>query len=221
MPTSHVPPDPETIRRTTAEILQGSDFQINQDTRAGETFADFMQLLFEWVISPFVWIFQRMAGLPDAVRWLVVIVLAIVLVLLLAHLTYTIVSVFRPNQRKGKFTAALSAGRRMSPEEFEKLAQEALTQQDYIAAVRFLFRASLAHLQSLEGRFFSPGLTNRQFLRRYQKSPVIGALQSFVEIIDTGWYGNGICREKEYLKCREAYAEIRRQGKEASHADRA
>lgn len=219
MSSLHPPPNPETIRQKAEEIVQRSEYQIDRETGMGDAIIDLMIWIGEWLIYPFKWLFNAMEGLPEGFRWVVVIGLFIVLIALVGHLLYTLVTVLRPTTRKAKFASALSATRKLSAKEFEDLAQEAFAQHDYIAAVRFLFRASLVHLQTVEGRPFSPGLTNRQYVRRYRKSPFVGALQSFVDIIDTGWYGNGVCREEEYLRCQEAYAEIRRQTKVGSHAD--
>ncbi len=219
MTTPQALPDPETIRRTAIDILQGPEFHVNQYTQVGGTIVDLLRQIFVWIILPFRWLFEAMEGLPDVLRWLIVIGLFVLLMLLVGHIVYSLVTVLRPSTRNAKFVSALSSNRILGAEEFEQLAQEAIAQHDYIAAVRFLFRASLSHLQILEGRLFSPGLTNRQFLRRYQKSPIAGSLQSFVEIIDASWYGNGECRREDYLKCRQAYAKIRLQTKEDTHAD--
>lgn len=221
MNTPITPPDPEAIRRTAAEILSGPEFQVERDTRAGDTLVDIMLQILEWIIAPFRWLFEAMDGLPEGMRWLIVIGLFLLLVFLVGHIIYTLTSTLRPSTRNSKFISALSSNRKLSAEEFEQLAQEAITQHDYISAVRFLFRASLVHLHALEGRVLSPGLTNRQYLRRYSKSRFVESLRSFVEIIDTSWYGNGVCREEEYLKCRDAYAEIRRHTKADVHADNA
>lgn len=220
MSTTQAPPDPETIRRTTTEVLAGAEFRIEQDTGMGETLVELLIRIGEWLIYPFRWLFNAMEGLPDGMRWVVVIGLVILLIALVGHLLYTLVTVLRPTTRRAKFESALSSKKQLNAKDFEQLAQEAFEQRDYIAAVRFLFRASLAHLQKAEGRPFSPGLTNRQYVRRYRKSPFVGALQAFVDIIDASWYGNGLCREEEYLRCREAYAEIQSQSKAGKHADR-
>ncbi len=219
MANSQPPPDAGVIRQTAAEILQRSEYQLDRDTRLGDTIVDIIVWLFEWLIYPFRWLFNAMDGLPEGFRWVVVIGLVLLLIVLVGHLLYTLVVALRPATRRASFSSALDAKHKLSAKEYEDLAQQAFAQQDYIAAVRFLFRASLAHLQSIEGRPFSPGLTNRQYVHRYRKSPFVGALQSFVEVIDQGWYGNGICREEEFQRCREAYAEIRRQTKAGSHAD--
>ena len=221
MPSPQLPPDPETIRRTAAEILQGSDFRIDQDTRVGDTIVDIMTQIIKWIVLPFRWLFDAMDGLPNGVWWLIVIVLAILLAILVGHILYTLLTTLSPSVRKSKLSSAFSSKKPLTADQFEQLAHEAFAQNEYIVAVRFLFRASLVHLQSLEGRLFSPGLTNRHYLRRYRNSPFVKSLQSFVDIIDTAWYGNGVCREAEYLKCREAYAEIKRQTKEVVHADNA
>lgn len=214
-------PAPETIRRSAAEVLSNPEFRIEQDTRAGDTIVDLMLQFLEWLIAPFRWLFDAMDGLPDGLRWVVVVGLFILLLVLVGHIIYTLTSSLRPSTRRARFSSALSSNRKINAEEFEQLAQEAIAEHDYISAVRFLFRACLVHLQTLEGRMHSPGLTNRQYVRRYRKSRFVESLQYFVDIIDTSWYGKGICREEEYLKCRDAYSEIRRQTKESIHADNA
>lgn len=215
-------PEAETIRRTALEILHGPDFRINEETEAGNLLGDFFLQILEWIVKPFIWLFRSMEGLPDVLRWLIVVALAIVLLLLVAHIVYTLFTVLKPSARKSnKFKAAYSSRRVLSAEEFEQFSQEALVEQNYIAAVRFLFRASLVRIQGLEGKLFSPGITNRAYLRRYRRTPMARSLQAFVEIIDSGWYGNRDCQEEDYLKCASAYAEISQQTKGNAHADNA
>lgn len=221
MVTTKTAPAPETIRSTAAEILNGPDFRIEQDTKYGETYVELLVKLFEWLIAPFRWLFNAMEGLPEALRWIIVIGLFMLLVLLVVHIIYTLATAIRPSRRKPNFAAVSSSTRKISAEEFEQLAQTAIAQLDYISAVRHLFRASLVHLQSLEGRRLSPGLTNRQYVWRYRKSCFVQSLQYFADVIDASWYGNHLCREQEYQKCAQAYAEIRQQTKASLHADRA
>jgi len=221
MSTPKTAPAPETIRHTAVEILSGPEYKIEQDTRTGDTLVDLMLQILEWMIAPFRWLFDAMEGLPDALRWIVVIGLFILLLLLVGHIVYTLTSTLRPSVRKSRFSSALTSRRSISADEFEQLSQEAIGRHDYIAAVRYLFKASLVHLQTLEGRVFSPGLTNWQYVRRYQKSRFVDSLSYFAHVIDASWYGNGVCREQEYLKCSEAYADIRRHSKEGSHANNA
>ena len=219
MSTTLAAPSPEAIRRTAAEVLSDPDFRIEQDTRVGDTIVDLLQRLFELLIAPFRWIFDAMEGLPDFIRWIVVVGLFLLLLLLIGHIVYTLTATLRPSRHKSKFLPASKADPRLSVEEFEQLSQEAISRQDYISAVRYLFKACLTHLQALEGRSLSPGLTNWQYVRRYRKSRFVDSLRRFARVVDASWYGNSVCREEEYLRCKQAYKEIRSQTKEDSHAD--
>ena len=104
------------------------------------------------------------------------------------------------------------------PLALERLAQEAVAQGDFISAVRYLFRACLVRLQANDERTFRPGMTNREYLRRFRKTSFVDSLALFVELIDTKWYGGGDCRREDYESCRTAYALIQQQMKDISHA---
>jgi hypothetical protein len=210
-------PEPETIRQTAQEILRRPDYSVTQQTRGGDRILDWILQLLYWLIAPFRWLFDAMEGLLEAMRWVVVIGLFLLLLLLVGHIIYTIVAAFRPTAKKSLYQKS-SLKRVVSPRELERLAKEAVLESDYIWAIRCLFRASLAHLQDLEGRAFRPGLTNRGYFRLYRRSSIAVPLQLFVEIIDACWYGNSPCQEADYLRCHAAYVEISNHRKEPAHA---
>ena len=214
-------PDPEKIRRTAAKILSGPDFQIEQDTKVGHALVDLFYKIIEWILTPFRWLFDQMEWLPNPIRWLIVIGLLLIVLLLLGHIVYSIMTTLGPIKRKSNFLSNNPSDPQLHADQFEQLAKQAFAERDYIAAVRLLFRASLSHLQDMEGRRLSPGITNRQCLQRYRQRPFVESLQAFVDIIDASWYGSRACQQEEYFVCRDAYAEIRRQTQTRSHADRA
>ena len=201
-------PDPELIRQTVAEVLQRPEFHVEQQTRGGESLLELLAQVLYWIITPFRWLFDALEGIPEAFRWIIVIGLFVVVVLLVIHIIYSLVVAIKPAVRKTNFQTSYS-NRPISPEELEQLSLQAYNQQDYIGAIRFLFKASIADLQSLERRNFRRGLTNRGYLRWYRKTPLAVPLETFVDIIDKCWYGNSICKEEDYFNCRDAYVEIR------------
>jgi len=103
----------------------------------------------------------------------------------------------------------------------ERQAAEAVSRGDFITAVRLLFAACLLRLELAEKRPFLAGTTNREHLRRHRDSPVFEPLRLFVEIIDTRWYGRGICGLEDFEACRAAHARIRDFAQEPLHAHRA
>jgi hypothetical protein len=212
-------PAPDEIRRTAAKILSGPDFEIEKDRKVGDTVVDLMLDLIEWILAPFRWLFDEMEGLPDPLRWLIVVGLFFIACLLIGHIVYSLTATLRPIRRNSAILSQDFSNSRLSADEFERLAQQAFAERDYIVAVRFLFRASLTHLHDREGRILSPGLTNRQCLIRYRQAPFVVSLQAFVEVIDASWYGSKVCGQEDYHLCRDAYEQIRRQTKASFHAN--
>jgi len=140
-------------------------------------------------------------------------------VAILAHLFYTFKAVL--SQRTTTVGSARLERKEQDPRVLERDAGEAAARGDYITAVRLLFRASLLRLEQQMNRKARPGLTNREWLRRYQHSTVHGALRLFVDTIDVKWYGGGSCSAADYEGCMQAHAVIRGMRLEGPHADRA
>jgi len=220
MSTASLLPDPETIRRTAEQVLRRPDYQLDPQPDSRLTLLDLLLRFFRWILTPFRWLFDAMAFLPDWLRWLVVIGLFALLILLVLHIGYTIVSaVGGPRQKRG-LGATVSRTPR-DPAALERQATEAVSRGDFITAVRFLFLACLLRLELAEKRTFRAGTTNREHLRRHRESPVFEPLERFVEIIETRWYGRGVCGPEDIEVCRVAHARIRDLAQERTNAQRA
>lgn len=216
-PTTH---DSETIRRTAEQVLRRPEFQLDPRPDPGTTLLDWFLRALGWILAPFRWLFDAMEGLPDVVRWLVVIGLFAVLAVLVAHIAYTIVrAVAGPSRASGLSTAVRAAPR--DPAALERQATEAGSHGDFLTAIRLLFAACLLRLEAAERRVFRPGTTNREHLRRHRNSPVFEPLKVFVETIETRWYGQGTCGPDDFEVCRAAHEQIRRLAQEHAHAQRA
>jgi hypothetical protein len=179
-----------------------------------------MLRFFRWIAAPFQWLLDALAGLPGWLRWPVVLGLAALLMLLVFHIGYTIVGAVRGPRQKRGLAAALPRTSR-DPDVLERQAADAVSHGDFITAVRLLFAACLLRLELAEKRPFLAGTTNREHLRRHRDSPVFEPLRLFVEIIETRWYGRGICGLEDFEACRTAHARIRNFAQEPLHADRA
>jgi Domain of unknown function (DUF4129) len=213
-------PDPETIRRTAEQVLRRPDYQLDPQPDAGATLLEWLLRVLRWILTPFQWLLEALEGLPDLLRWTIVIGLAALLILLVFHIGYTIVSAVRGPRQKRGLAAAVSRSPR-DPAALERQAAESASRGDFITAIRLLFVACLLRLERAEKRTFRAGTTNREHLRRHQNSPVFKPLELFVETIETRWYGQGACGPEDFEACRVAHARIRDYAQEPPHAHRA
>lgn len=212
--------DPETIRRTAEQVLGRPEFQLDPRPETGTTILEWTLRVFRWIIEPFRWLFNAMEGLPDILRWLIVVGLFAALVLLVLHIAYTIVqAVAGPARVRGLSATARAAPR--DPSSIERGASEAAARGDYLSAIRLLFAACLLRLEAAEKQIFRPGTTNREHLKRHRKSPVFEPMKVFVDTIETRWYGQGECGPDDFEACLAAHARIRDLAQEHAHAHRA
>ena len=199
-------PPPETIRQKATEVVARPEYQLEQGLDEG-TQALWLTIL-SWILKPFIWLFEALDGLPIAVRILVIIVLAIVAVALMGHIAWSLIAAIRQTPRHRQQTS-LEGDRPLDPEELEAAAQSAASGGEHLEAVRLLFRAALRRIEQAEDRKFRLGITNRELLRRYGRSPLFDPLQLFVETIDRKWYGGEVCQPADYEQCREGHVRIR------------
>ena len=210
-------PAADEIRETARLVLERPEFPVETPPPGGAQLIQFFEWLFRLLLKPFVWLFNAMEGFPDPLRWLVVIALFVLLVALVGHIVYTLFTVLRPVSRRVELGDVVGKTE-LRPADFEKLAEEAVAERDYIGAVRCLFRAALATLQQREQRRLRPGATNREILARLRDAKIVDAVKLMVETIDAGWYGRQPCGEGEYRRCREAYQQITGRSEARPHA---
>ena len=203
-------PTDEQLRGTLREVLSRPDYQIDPPAEPSEGMLRILATLLRWILTPFKWLFDAMEGLPDFLRWLVVIVLFVVLVALLAHIAWTFYQAMTGGRRPQGRTLlpSESADAELSVSELEAAAEQAFNQGALIEAVRFLFRAALTGLTERERKKFRRGTTNRQFLNHFRNSAVSPHLQIFVSTIERKWYGDEPCENQDYDDCRDAYQQI-------------
>ena len=211
-------PSPEMLRERAAEIVAGQDYQLDSgQSDSGWMLALLLEII-DWILVPFRWLFALTEGLPGFLRWLIVLGLAAIMVLLIGHIIYTIVSSVRGPKRAGS-SGSDERRRSIDPAELERLAGEAAGRADFITAIRFLFRASVVRLELSEKKSNRPGTTNRELLRRYRNRPGLGdSLRQMVETIDRKWFGDEVCSDADYNACQSAHREVCRALGEPAHA---
>lgn len=210
-------PDPDVIRRTADEVIRRSAFQLEPQPESGKTFLDYLLRFLEWISTPFRWLSELLSGLPYWLRWPIFVGLTTLVILLVLHLIYSLVTAMRRPLR-GSGLAAIDANTQCDPETIERQAAEAAARGNHIAAIRLLFRASLMRLDLAEKRKTRAGTTNREYLRRHRDTPVFEPLKMFVETIDAKWYGRDACVPEDYEACHAAHARIHQLAKDVSSA---
>jgi hypothetical protein len=200
-------PPPDAIRKTASEVIARADYDLGAELPRESSLAYWLEIL-RWIIQPFRWLFESLDGLPDPVRWLIVILAVLLCAALIAHIIYSFVSAVRgpAARRPGTYQ---SSARVTDPAELEQAAERAGARGDYIGAVRLLFRAALRRIELAEKRSFQPGFTNRELLRRYQSSALSEPLRRLVEVIDLKWYGDTACEASDYSACKSEHDRIR------------
>ena len=215
------PPTPDALRDAAASIVAGPDYRLDQQQSQSLWMEEILITLLEWLLTPIRWLFELTEGLPDVLRWLIVGGLVLVVIGLIVHMGYSFANAMRRPQTLGSQGFA-DRQRGLSPEELERLADEAARAGNHITAIRFLFRASVTRIEHALKQKHRPGATNRELVRRFQKWPEINnSLRDFVDVIDRKWYGDEACSEVDYFECQLAYGEVCGRLKERGYALRA
>jgi hypothetical protein len=205
-----VRPSEEQLRNTLHEVLSRSDYQTGTPSEPSEGMLSLLATLLRWLLTPFRWIFEMTEGLPDFLRWVIVVVLSVVLVAVFVHMAWTLIQAMGGGRRTQRGIALPSdmAHTELSVAELEQAAEQAAVQGELIEAVRYLFRATLTSLSEREKKRFRRGMTNRQYLQHYRDTSLSTPLQVFVSTIELKWYGDEPCDNQDYDHCRTAYQEI-------------
>lgn len=214
-------PAEEQLRETLREVLARPDYQVEPPAEPSEGMLQLLATLFRWFLTPFKWLFDLTEGLPDFLRWVIVIALTIVLVALILHIAWTLKQAMSGGRRSRRGFALPSdlASAELTVVELEQAADQAFQQGALIESVRFLFRAALTGLSEKQKKKFRRGMTNRQYLNHFRNTSLLPHLKIFVSTIDLKWYGDEPCENHDYDSCREAYQQIVSQLRGGSHAD--
>ncbi len=199
---------PEEIRRKIQETLARDDYNLEPSDGRQESLLALIWRLFHWLTRPFVALFDWLYSISPPLAWLMVAALVGLLVVLIAHIGYTLVRAFSHRQEATPWTRGERNEREVDPAAVEREAAQLAARQDYVGAVRLLFRASVLRIERVEQRKFRAGVTNREILRRYRQQPWGAALRTVVDTLDFKWYGDEPCLPEDFDACRQACAAI-------------
>jgi hypothetical protein len=212
-------PPAESIRDKAAEVVSREYYEI--EVAPPSSGPPLLFVIIEWLLTPFIWLFEALEGMPDFLRWIIVVGLALLCLGLIIHIIYSFVVAIRGPSRRSRAAFKLGESRDVPPEDLECEAERARSAGDYIGAIRLLLRAALRRIEVAEDRKFRPGLTNRELLRRYRSSPIFPALERMIETIDLKWYGGQTCLAQDYVACQAEHERIRQAVERVRHAHHA
>ena len=212
-------PDDNVLREKVRDVLARPDYRLDPPGDSAAWFIEMLLNVLAWIIWPFKWIYNFSEGLPEFLRWLVVLAMIAVMGLVVGHIVYTVVSAIRGSDREKFALPSESTPQRMTAAELETLAEQAANRGELVVAVRYLFRASLARLELREKKMTRRGLTNREHLRRYRGTPFFDPLEVLVSTIEWKWYGEQPCADEDWESCRRAYQSVARLLSRASKSD--
>lgn len=211
-------PAADSIRRTAVEVVGRPEFQLGAEFRPRAKFFEWLVDFLDRVLSPLVDMFRGLWNMSPVLATLVVVLLVVVLIALVAHMAWSFQQALRT--RRSNLQLSSLGPRTLDPRAFEIESEEAAHRQDYIRAIRLLFRATLLRLEQRDKRGFRPGMTNRECLFRYRNTGAFDVLRMFVDTIDAKWYGYGVCDVRDYMRCQQAHAQLHALLGGTAHADR-
>lgn len=195
-----VHPDPDVIRHRLEEIQSRPEFHPEQ--------ADFEKRLLDYIGSFIEWL-NGLRDTAPVLFWIIIISLIALLILLLAHITWTTARVLGLGDRPTREEDARAQRGRLSAAYREEAARRA-EQGDFTEAIRFLF-LSLVYRFDEAGRVsFQKAYTNREYLTLFADRPAVQHdLKVFVDTLDDHWYGQRPTDRPRYENCLALYESLK------------
>lgn len=196
-------PDPSQIRDAAEMVLASPGYSLNlYEPPYFDQLRDGVRWLNE-LIAP-LWSFgEDLYKASPVLFWIFTAILLLIVFALIGHIIYSFRAAFARRQIK-EYQAAQSEPA-LDPAHWEKRAETAARKEDFILALRLLFRAGLLRL---EGGKVRPAATNREYVRRYRTTPAEEPLRELVNLIDYKWYGGRSCVYDDWQTGKEAYEAI-------------
>lgn len=195
-----VHPDEGAIRHRLEAVLDRSEFHPERQNaflaRLLQYFGDFIGLL------------KGLQATAPALFWLIIISLLVLLILLLAHASWTVARVLGLSDRPAREEDFKKQRGRLSATYRQEAACRA-EHGDYTEAIRFLF-LSLVYRFDEAGRVsFQKAYTNREYLTLFQDRPAVQRdLRVFVDTLDDHWYGQRPTDRPRYENCLALYESL-------------
>jgi hypothetical protein len=143
-----------------------------------------------------------------ALYWSLVTACVILLLLVAAHVTWTMRRVLFAPRGLGDAAAAEEKRQRLSQACWEKAGRRAAA-RDFTEAIRFLFLALVYRFDESGRVLFQQAATNREYLALFADRPQLQAqLKVFVDTLDEYWYGQHPSNERQYQECLALYGRV-------------
>lgn len=199
--------DGDAIRDAATEVLARPGYDLGRGRELPD--AEWVVEWIRWLLTPFRLMFDAMEGLPDGLRWVVVVALLLLLVVLIGHIVWSLSRSLAPPSLSGLSLGSTKESL-VDPKVIEQEAQRLAEAGLYVEACRKLLQAALRRLETVRQRRFRPGLTNTELLREYASTPLVEPLRSLVQIIDLKWYGDEPCHPEDFTRCEASHTRIRK-----------
>ncbi|MBM3473551.1 MAG: DUF4129 domain-containing protein [Armatimonadetes bacterium] len=201
LPLSDAQPRREALERELRQILDQPDFKRAMRGSEEDPRAAMRRLLLRLQR-----LFARLGGLQQTNygAFLVsVIVLSVLLIGLLAHITYTITRALRSAGRARGGPAPPPPARAKSADELRREAEALAARGEFREAIRSLYVALIRALQARGVLSRAASRTNWEYVRQLDTHPQVAAvLQPFTETFDAKWYGRRPASAEEMERCR-------------------
>lgn len=193
-------PTDDQVRRALDDVLSRHEFSPARQS-------NWFQRILEWMGGFFGWLGELGESSPS-LFWLLLVGCLVLLLLLVAHLAWSV--------RRGFFTGTGKLRKEKAPERRDRLSltywEEAgrrAALMDFTEAIRFLF-LSLVYRFDERGRVnFQQAYTNREYLALFMdRPPVYDQLKVFVDTLDDYWYGQRGTDQGRYENCLALYREL-------------
>jgi len=212
-------PPPDVVRRAAAEVISRPHYRLGEGGDEAVSTIERLYDFFARLLRPLSDAFAALFEASPFLALLLLVGLLVLLVVLVAHIAYSIKAALR--EPKPTPLGALEDPADLIPETWERRSREAAECGDFMSAVRFLFRACLVRLTRARKEPFRRAATNREYLRHFEGTDARDHLATFVELIDIKWYAGGDSTEMDYEQCLSAHEACGRMAKDISLAQRA
>ncbi len=206
-PESSSLPEAARIREIAEEVIHRPDYELEPVVYDFSWLEEIVRSLGR-ILRPVGDAFSALSGISPVLAWTITILLTLILIALVAHIVYTFRVALRA-RRPSAATLTNAAETGDAPEAWERRARKAAAGGDYIGALRALLRASLVRLEATRSRRMQRAATNREYVRRFARTPAVEPLRLLVELIDWKWYGQGVCTESDYQAGEAAHQQLR------------
>jgi hypothetical protein len=197
-------------RTALTEILARPEFQYREQTTPGwlQWLVDLWRRLLQWL--------DQFAPSSDGVEqpggWLEQVGTLLLLLVLAGLVAYALKGILADFAAESVLTAEVDrAEEPLTAEAALRRAQQLSGGGDYRTAVRFLYLATLLHLEERGLLRYDRSLTNREVLSRVAHDPNLTAvLRDVVEVFDRVWYGYQPLDAPAYRRYAAAVEDLKR-----------